>query len=181
LEMARNYWDEMGRGQEKGMHGPMLAKLADYFAIDAESYEIVPESLALSNTMNALAFNRRYAFLSVGALGVIELTAPGRAARVVEGLKRVGAPAKARHYFALHAVLDVRHAEAWNAEVIAPLVAEDPRRAVLIAEGALLRLRCGEACFESYRRAFGAEAPLARAPAAVLTSVEQSASPSLQV
>src|SRR4051812_25627952 len=25
LEMARNYWDEMGRGAAKGMHGPMLA------------------------------------------------------------------------------------------------------------------------------------------------------------
>src|SRR5262249_15797360 len=28
LEMARNYWDEMGRGQPKGMHGPMLEMLA---------------------------------------------------------------------------------------------------------------------------------------------------------
>ena len=24
LELARNYWDEMGRGNESGMHGPML-------------------------------------------------------------------------------------------------------------------------------------------------------------
>jgi hypothetical protein len=24
LELARNYWDEMGRGNPKGMHGPML-------------------------------------------------------------------------------------------------------------------------------------------------------------
>jgi hypothetical protein len=23
LEMARNFWDEMGRGREKGMHCPM--------------------------------------------------------------------------------------------------------------------------------------------------------------
>ena len=27
LELARNYWDEMGRGNEKGMHGPMLERL----------------------------------------------------------------------------------------------------------------------------------------------------------
>jgi len=33
-----------------------------------------------------------------------------------------------------------------------PLVAEDPRRARPIAEGALLRLRCGQRCFERYRR-----------------------------
>ena len=28
LEMARNYWDEMGRGNPKGMHGPMLEALS---------------------------------------------------------------------------------------------------------------------------------------------------------
>jgi hypothetical protein len=26
MELARNYWDEMGRGHEAGMHGPMLAR-----------------------------------------------------------------------------------------------------------------------------------------------------------
>ncbi len=30
LEMARNYWDEMGRGAAKGLHGPMLDRLARY-------------------------------------------------------------------------------------------------------------------------------------------------------
>jgi hypothetical protein len=29
LELARNYWDEMGRGNAKGMHGPLLATLAE--------------------------------------------------------------------------------------------------------------------------------------------------------
>jgi hypothetical protein len=51
----------------------------------------------------------------------------------------------------LHAVLDVKHSEAWNREAIAPSVAEDPRRAGAIAEGALIRLRCGERCFARYR------------------------------
>jgi hypothetical protein len=155
LEMARNYWDEMGRGQEKGMHGPMLERLAHHLDIGADGYEIVPESMALSNTMSALGFNRTYAFHAVGALGAIELSAPARAAHVTAGLKRLGISGKVRHYFALHAVLDIRHAEAWNAEVIAPLVAEDKSRARLIAEGALLRLTCGQRCFERYRRHLG--------------------------
>jgi Iron-containing redox enzyme len=93
LEMARNFWDEMGRGSEKGMHGPMLARLADHFEISPTPDTVVPESLALGNTMIALANHRRYAFQSVGALGVIEMT------------------------------------EAWNLEVLRPLVVEDPRRA----------------------------------------------------
>jgi hypothetical protein len=30
-------------------------------------------------------------------------------------------------------------------------VEEDPRRATAMAEGALIRLRCGARCFEAYR------------------------------
>jgi hypothetical protein len=113
------------------------------------------ESLALANTMMGLASNRRYAYHSVGALGAIEQTAPSRAALVAQGLKRLGVATENRHYFDLHAVLDVKHAAAWNAEAIHPLVAADPALALPIAEGALMRLECGAACFRRYRRAFG--------------------------
>jgi Iron-containing redox enzyme len=155
LEMARNFWDEMGRGFAKGMHGPMLARLAQYFDLAPSPHDVVPESLALGNTMVALARHRRYAYHSVGALGVIEMTAPTRAGFVDRGLRRLGVPAKKRHYFALHAVLDLKHSEAWNREVVRTLVAEDSRRARAIAEGALMRLWHGARCFERYRREFG--------------------------
>src|SRR3954451_297376 len=155
LEMARNFWDEMGRGSGKGMHGPMLARLADHFSLSPTAETVVPESLALGNTMIALPNHRRYAFQSVGALRVIEMTAPTRAGYVNEGLRRLGVPAKKRHYFAVHAVLDVKHSEAWNREVLRPLVAEDPRRAQAIGEGAVIRLWHGARCFDRYRREFG--------------------------
>jgi hypothetical protein len=155
LEMARNFWDEMGRGREKGMHGPMLERLAGYCELAPTPETVVPESLALGNTMIALAHHRRYAYHAVGALGVIEMTAPTRAGYVDKGLRRLGIPAKKRHYFALHAVLDVKHSEEWNREVVGPLVAEDPRRARAIAQGAVMRLWHGARTFERYRREFG--------------------------
>ena len=153
LELARNYWDEMGQGHEGGMHGPMLSRLADELGIGHPSAEeVVWESLALANAMVAMAVNRRYAYASIGALGAIELTAPGRAQHVNAGLKRLGVEGEARRYFALHATLDIKHSEAWNREVIHPLVADDPRVAHAIAEGALIRLSAGARCFERYRR-----------------------------
>jgi hypothetical protein len=155
LEMARNFWDEMGRGAAKGMHGPMLGRLADHFGIAPTPDTVIAESLALGNTMIALASHRRYAFHSVGALGVIEMTAPTRAGYVNAGLRRLGVPAKKRHYFALHAVLDVKHSQAWNREVLRSLVAEDSRRARAIGEGAVMRLWHGARTFERYRQAFG--------------------------
>lgn len=151
LELARNYWDEMGRGNPKGMHGPMLDALVEALELDPEIERTCWESLALANAMTAMATCRRYAWHSVGALGAIELTAPSRAACVSKGLRRLGFPGKIRHYFDLHAVLDVKHSEEWNKEALRPLVEEDPRRATAIAEGALIRLKCGERCFERYR------------------------------
>jgi hypothetical protein len=160
LELARNYWDEMGRGHASGMHGPMLSHLAKALGLESTRESIVSESLALSNLMLALAMNRRYAYHSIGALGVIELTAPGRAAHVSEGLRRLGVAGHVRKYFALHATLDVKHSEAWNREVIRPLVAANPEVAVAIAEGALMRLAAGARCFARYRHELGLETPI---------------------
>jgi hypothetical protein len=157
LELARNYWDEMGRGNASAMHGPMLARLAIALELD-RSMEPVAEAVALGNLLAGLAFNRHYAFHSIGALGVVELTAPDRTRAVNLGLKRLGVHARDRQYYALHSTLDIAHSRAWNREVIGPLVAEDPSRTTAIAEGALMRLRAGELCFIRYRRELGVAA-----------------------
>ena len=154
LELARNYWDEMGRGHAGGMHGPMLARMASELELD-QTLPVVGEALALGHLMAGLAANRRYAYHAIGALGVIELTAPGRSALVNAGLKRCGIAPHTRQYYALHATLDVQHSAAWNRDVLAPLVAEDPSVAPLIAEGALLRLEAGARCFARYRHELG--------------------------
>ncbi len=155
LELARNYWDEMGRGNAKGMHGPMLEHLSHKLGLKPRVETTVWEALNLANTMAGLAASRRYAYHAVGALGVIEQTAPGRAKLVGLGLKRLGVSGKDRHYFDLHAILDIKHSETWNAEAAWPLVAEDPARAPALAEGALMRLEAGAACFRRYREALG--------------------------
>jgi hypothetical protein len=155
LEMARNYWDEMGRGRLEGMHGPMLDRAVAELEVVPDPDETVWESLALANLMLAMAASRRYVYHAIGALGVVELTAPGRVSRVNEGLQRLGISPTGRRYFQLHAGLDVRHSEAWNREVLGPLVARDPSCAVALAEGALMRLTAGARCFERYRAHLG--------------------------
>ena len=163
LEMARNYWDEMGRGRETAMHGQLLERLASYLQIDAQPEHVVPESLALGNAMLGLARSRRYCFHSIGALGVIEMTAPTRACFVDAGLKRLRIPTKKRLYFTLHAVLDIKHSECWNREVLRSLVAKDPRCAQAIGEGAIIRLWHGARSFDRYRRHFTFEQQCSRA------------------
>jgi pyrroloquinoline quinone (PQQ) biosynthesis protein C len=155
LECARNYWDEMGRGKPKAMHGPLLENMVVELGLQPAIDSTVWESLALANTMLGLARSRRYTYHSLGALGVIELTAPWRAARVAEGMRRLGFSHKARAYFDLHAVLDVKHSQAWIKEIIRPLAASQFECAQFLAEGALMRLQCGKLCFDRYSREFG--------------------------
>ena len=152
LELAANYWDEMGRGQYRGIHTLLLRELVDTMRIAPEIDTTVWESLALANAMTAMATTRRYAWLSVGALGVVELTAPWRCVHVSKGLKRLGYGQRERLYYDLHSHLDVKHSETWNQNALKPLVEEDPRRARAIAEGALIRMRCAERCFDRYAR-----------------------------
>ena len=155
LEMARNYWDEMGRGHERGMHGPMLSAVVQDLELKPTIDNTIWQSLALANLMVGLATNRRYAYHAIGALGAIELTAPTRVGLVNDGLKRLDVDFETRKYFQLHATLDIEHSKAWNEEVLYPLVKSDRSLIQPLAEGALMRLACGASCFEQYRRHFG--------------------------
>lgn len=163
LEMARNYWDEMGRGAEQGMHGPMLGDVATALKLDENIQTgMVWEAMALGNLMVGLACNRRYAYHSVGALGAVELTAPSRTGHVADGLKRLGVPKQGYVYFSLHSSVDIRHSLDWNREVIRPLIENNPQVAKCIAEGALMRLNTGARCFDRYREHFAVTGPTAQ-------------------
>jgi hypothetical protein len=167
LELARNYWDEMGRGKAAAMHGAMLVTVANILDVDGRDTDhIVPESLALGNLLVGLAYNRRYAFHALGALGVIELTAPSRAVKVVQAMDRLGVDRAASHYFRVHATVDLAHARTWRDEILIPVVAERPEVARFIAEGALMRLQAGADTFDRYRREFGLAGAVA--PSAML-------------
>jgi hypothetical protein len=152
LELARNYWDEMGGGELEGMHSELLSRLVGSFQLSWEDYyeDVHWAPLALSNLMIAFAMKRAYFSQSIGALGVIELTAPERCLRVMEGMKRVKLRDDEYKYYALHSLLDQEHWAGWKMNVMRPLIREYPERMVKMAEGALLRLFAGARCFEVY-------------------------------
>ena len=165
LECARNFWDEMGHGKQGAMHSQMLDNMVNELGLQPAVATTVWESLALANTMVGLATTRRYAYHALGALGVIELTAPGRVKQVAAGMRRLGLSGHTRAYFDLHAALDISHAKAWIREVIRPLVEANPACAQALAEGALMRLRCGERCFERYFEDLRCDRQAGHAPA----------------
>lgn len=154
MELARNYWDEMGDGNRDDVHSLLLANVAKSLNLDLDGDldGIHWQPLALSNLMVAFAKNRSLFYQSIGALGVIELTAPGRCTKVTEGLRRNGLDSSQIQYYALHSSLDVEHWQGWKENVMYPLLQENPACMTALAEGALLRLLAGNRCFEVYFR-----------------------------
>jgi hypothetical protein len=159
LELARSFWDEMGKGDPQGMRRAMLCNMA---RAERKNHTdtIVWESLAVSNLMVALATARHYAYQSIGALGIADAVAPVEARFVNEGLERLGFSGPSRRYYEYTAKADIRQLAAYNREVLTPLIREDESHAKLIAEGALLRLNVTKRCYERYRKSLWGRAQL---------------------
>ena len=122
LELARNYWDEMGHGEAAEVHTELHRRFSRALGIEAVPRADQPlEALDRSALGSLLATNRSLQPEMVGALGLIELQAGPRCRKVLEGLQRLGAPADALPFYEVHAVVDPKHGKDWVDHVVAPL------------------------------------------------------------
>jgi hypothetical protein len=140
MEMAANYWDEMGRGRAHAVHTHLFHKLVNGLGLQAPPASELPwQVLAGVNVMLWSCIARRNAFRAQGSLGAVELLAPQRCTRLVHGALRVGIPKKTVVYYGAHAVIDIGHAEGWLSHVIEPQVHAVPDSRFGIAEGLIVR------------------------------------------
>jgi len=140
MEMASNYWDEMGRGRQQAVHTHLFHQLIDDLRISApDAGELPWEVLSGINLMVWSCLHRSNAFRAQGVLGAVELLAPQRCTRVVHGALRLGIRKKTVVYYGAHAIIDVGHAEGWLSHVIEAQVRELPDARHGIAEGLLAR------------------------------------------
>jgi hypothetical protein len=140
LELAVNYWDEMGNGDPEAVHTTLHDRLVDAIAMPRIPLTEQPvPALARSALGTMLATNRWLQPEMLGALGLIELQAGPRCRLVLNGFDRCGAPAAAYPFYALHAEVDPRHGKDWLDKAIAPTVTEHPDWGARIVRGALWR------------------------------------------
>jgi hypothetical protein len=126
LELARNYWDEMGNGDLAEVHTELHRRLSRSLGITGVPRSEQPlEALERSVLGSLLATNRGLQPEMVGALGLIELQAGPRCRRVLEGLRRVGAPDDAFPFYEVHAAVDPKHGRDWVDNVVTPLAGND--------------------------------------------------------
>jgi Iron-containing redox enzyme len=140
LELATNYWDEMGNGDGEGVHTLVHQRMATALGLRAVPVEQQPvEGLARTALGGLLATNRWLQPEMLGALGLTELQAGPRCRLVLKAFDRLGAPSAAYPFYEIHADVDPRHGKDWLEKAIAPLVAERPEWGPRIVRGAWWR------------------------------------------
>ena len=152
LEMATNYWDEMGNGSLIDVHTELHTRMATALDMPRLPRAEIPESgLERMALGGLLATNRWLQPELVGMLGLIELQAGPRCRLVDRALERVGAPEEARPFYGVHADVDPRHGADWLDKVIAPLAEDVPAWRERMVRGAWWRWSVNDAFFSGLR------------------------------
>jgi hypothetical protein len=140
LELARAYWDEMGRGDPAAVHAELHRTMAATLGLRDVPRSDQPEA-ALRRTLlgSMLATNRWLQPEMVGALGLIELLSGPRCRKVAAALTRLGAPEPAARFYEEHARAGPCQGRRWVEHVVAPLADRNPEFAWRIVRGARWR------------------------------------------
>jgi hypothetical protein len=146
MELASNYWDEMGNGNMSDVHSVLFDEALNELEITQayikENYLF--EAKLCGNISAALALRRQNYFMAIGYFGVTEYLVPRRFRNLISAWKRLKLPHKGMHYHDLHISIDAGHAAGWFKNVVQPAIDQDARVGRDIAIGALIRLNTSE-------------------------------------
>lgn len=146
LELAANYWDEMGNGKLADIHSKLFEDALNDLDVTADyiSANFLYEARVCGNLSAALALRRKNYYIAIGYFGVTEYLAPRRFKNLVAAWSRLGLPEKGMHYHDLHISVDAGHALGWFRNVVQPAVELNPGVGRDIAIGAMIRLNSSE-------------------------------------
>jgi len=140
MELAVNYWDEMGNGDPGAVHTTLHDQLVEAIRMPRIPLTEQPvTALARAAFGGLLATNRWLQPEMLGALGLIELQAGPRCRLVLSAFDRCDAPAAAYPFYEVHAEVDPRHGKDWLDKAIVPTVTDHPDWGPRILRGAAWR------------------------------------------
>lgn len=142
MEIANNYYDEMGNGQLDQVHSHIFKKTLDDVGAD-EQYirsNVLIDGRMSGNLSACLALYRRHYYKAIGYFGVTEYLAPRRSKFFVSAWRRNDLPESGAVYHEMHIKIDAGHARGWFDNVVVPLIDRNPKIGREIALGAVIRL-----------------------------------------
>ena len=148
MELGKNYWDELGRGDLSGVHTQLHADLVAAVDLPAVPRGQLPvEALERAALGGLLATSRWLQPEMIGALGLLELQAGPRCRLVLQAFDRLGAPDGAYPFYVEHAEVDPVHGKDWMDKAIEPLAAQRPEWGPRMVKGAWWRSHVNLAFF----------------------------------
>ncbi|WP_188152150.1 iron-containing redox enzyme family protein [Teredinibacter waterburyi] len=142
MELAHNYWDEMGNGEPSEVHTDLFKRATDALGICEKSLgqNLSFESILCGNVSVLLACRRDNFYRGAGYFGAMEYLVPIRMDHVLHCWKRNKLPSDAIRYHEVHMSVDEQHSEGWFKNVIEKAVDENPACFAEILEGVIWRL-----------------------------------------
>ena len=160
LEIAENFWDEIGHGVEARIHRNMRLDMMTRVGLDAspsawQDLDRFPrEELEHFNAYCITSQYRTFAPRLVGMLLATEVLVPQQLERTIAGWRRVGATDQDLEYMLEHAVTDVAHGDGWIERVVRPVLRARPNVGPDIAAGALHHLAVLTRLYDALLRSF---------------------------
>jgi pyrroloquinoline quinone (PQQ) biosynthesis protein C len=141
MEIANNFWDEMGNGKPDEVHTHLFSNIFKVFDITQEDLDnsLTGNALLSGNLAVMVARYRRLYPEAVGLLGMTEWLVPDRFVQVVSAWERLGLSDVGIVYHRLHITVDSQHAAGWFHNVVVPAATSEYMRRG-IARGTLWRL-----------------------------------------
>jgi hypothetical protein len=122
--------DEYGGGRGDLMHQLLYADLMDAAGLDSTYLgylDAVPaESLAVVNLMSLFGLHRELRGAAIGDFASTEITSPPGSQRLVDALRRMGAPQACIRFYSEHVEADAVHEQVVRTDVVGDMVANEP-------------------------------------------------------
>jgi len=115
---AENYWDEMGNGNPDAVHTKMFKDSSVFMRdvlrqVNISAKHPTLECLMNGNVLLMWALRREFNTRLIGAIGLVEGSAPVRFRATTEALKRLRLPDQVIDYHQSHISIDTCHSNAW--------------------------------------------------------------------
>lgn len=132
-------FDEFGAGRGERVHQQLWVDLMESAGLDATYLgyldRVSAATLSTVNLMSLFGLHRSLRGAAIGHFAAIEITSSPGSARLVAGLRRMGAPEACVHFYAEHVEADAVHEQIMRHDVVGDLVRREPGLAADVVFG----------------------------------------------
>ena len=132
-------FDEFGGGRGERVHQQLWVDLMSAAELDPTYLgyidQVSAETLSTVNLMSMFGLHRSLRGAAIGHFAAIEITSSPGSARLVSGLRRMGAPEACIHFYAEHVEADAVHEQVMRHDVVGDLLRREPELAADVVFG----------------------------------------------